>query len=125
VPVGYQLEPTNADGVANGYSPAIQKGKVIHVPRDGDNTTSNDTADFDSVSAMAERLGLEGKERADYIDEHMDGLGYDKVQSSTSYAVRPKEGEEEEGSKSRRKYGIPRTGSSSSGGGRRRGDDYE
>lgn len=36
-----------------------------------------------NVEAMADRLGLKGKGRAQYIDDHMTGAGYKRV---TSYA---------------------------------------
>jgi hypothetical protein len=32
--------------------------------------------DFEAVSGMADRLGLKGRERNKYIDQHMTGLGY-------------------------------------------------
>lgn len=38
-----------------------------------------DTADYDSVVAMAKRMGLKGEERQEYIHAHMTGLGYDAV----------------------------------------------
>lgn len=35
-----------------------------------------DADDYDSVAGMADRLGLEGKDRSQYIHRHMRGLGY-------------------------------------------------
>jgi hypothetical protein len=52
-----------------------------------------ENADFDTVSAMADRLGLEGKERNKYVHEHMDRLGYDAV---PTYVRREEESQERE-----------------------------
>jgi hypothetical protein len=38
--------------------------------------TKTDDGDFESVSKMADRLKLKGKDREDYIHDHMTGLGY-------------------------------------------------
>jgi hypothetical protein len=40
---------------------------------------NKDTGDYDSVVAMAKRMGLKGDERSEYIHAHMTGLGYDAV----------------------------------------------
>ena len=37
--------------------------------------------DYESVAAMADRLGLKGKERSQYLHDHMTGLGYRMVPS--------------------------------------------
>jgi hypothetical protein len=34
------------------------------------------TVDMESVTKAAERLGLKGKDRAEYIHKHMTGFGY-------------------------------------------------
>lgn len=41
---------------------------------------------FDTVSAMADRMGLKGDKRSTYIDDHMLQGGYARVQSRESYA---------------------------------------
>jgi hypothetical protein len=48
----------------------------------------NDDEDdlFERVSAMADRMGIEGEKRATYIDDHMLQGGYERVQSRESYA---------------------------------------
>lgn len=51
-------------------------------------------ATFDEVSSMAERLGLKGKDRARYIDDHMIGLGYEPIQSRESYVRRQQQDDE-------------------------------
>jgi hypothetical protein len=56
---------------------------------------------FDEVSAMADRLGLKGRDRQSYIDDHMTGLGYDAVQSRSAYVKR----QEQEEDQSRGGYG--------------------
>jgi hypothetical protein len=40
---------------------------------------NNDDDLYDSVAAMADRLGLSGKERAQYVHEHMTRGGYKAV----------------------------------------------
>jgi hypothetical protein len=52
---------------------------------------------FDEVSAMADRLGLKGKGRMTYIDDHMMQLGYEPIQSRESYVRRQEEAEADEG----------------------------
>jgi hypothetical protein len=72
---------------------------------------------FDAVSAMADRMGLQGKERAAYIDDHMTQGGYGRVQSRESYARLKRDEEEGEATDSSR-WGFGRGGG---GGGRDRG----
>lgn len=50
---------------------------------------------FDQVSAMADRMGLQGEKRAVYIDDHMLQGGYSRVQSRESYARVKTEGDDE------------------------------
>jgi hypothetical protein len=50
---------------------------------------------FDEVSGMADRLGLKGEARTNYIHDHMVQLGYDAVQSRESYIRKPEEPEEQ------------------------------
>lgn len=54
---------------------------------------------FDEVSAMADRLGLKGKQRSNYIDDHMIQLGYEPVQSRESYVRRQQEEAEDAGNR--------------------------
>jgi hypothetical protein len=44
---------------------------------------------------MADRLGLQGEARQNYIHDHMLQLGYDPVQSRESYVRRQEEAEPE------------------------------
>lgn len=44
-----------------------------------DDYDKDDNEDFDTVSRMAQRLKLKGRERDRYIDQHMRGLGYQSV----------------------------------------------
>jgi len=48
-------------------------------------------ADLKSLKGMAKRLGLEGKDADKYVDEHMTGLGHQRV---TSYAAGKKDGDD-------------------------------
>lgn len=41
----------------------------------------DDPTDFDTVSGMADRLKLRGRDRQKYIHDHMTGLGYRHVPS--------------------------------------------
>jgi hypothetical protein len=77
---------------------------------------------FDEVVGMADRLGLKGKGRMTYIDDHMMQLGYTPVQSRESYVkAQQDEGEEEAGSAGR--WGFGRGGGRSGGNRRGRNDD--
>jgi len=62
-------------------------------PQEEEDTT------FAEVAAMADRMGMEGDERAQYIDDHMSRLGYERVQSAQSYArpVDPQEQQQQQG----------------------------
>jgi len=59
---------------------------------------------FGNVSRMADRLGLKGEKRANYIDDHMVQLGYERVQTRESYA-RPQEPDGDDGGTSRWGFG--------------------
>lgn len=72
---------------------------------------------FDEVSAMADRLGLKGKGRMTYIDDHMMQLGYEPIQSRDSYVRRQEDAEAEEGGSAGR-WGF---GGKGGGGGRNGG----
>ena len=64
------------------------------------NRDEDDDDLFDSVSAMADRMGLKGEKRATYIDDHMIQGGYQRVQSRESYArPEPEEGGDSGGSR--------------------------
>jgi hypothetical protein len=52
---------------------------------------------FNEVAGMADRLGLEGDERASYIDDHMSRMGYQRVQSASSYAKPPSQDDPNQG----------------------------
>jgi hypothetical protein len=78
---------------------------------------------FDSVSAMADRMGLKGEKRATYIDDHMMQGGYQRVQSRESYArVRQEEDDQGDGGN---RWGFGGRGGSRGGsrGGNRDNDD--
>ena len=62
---------------------------------------------FGAVSAMADRMGLQGEKRATYIDDHMLQGGYTRVQSRESYA---KAQQEEEGKGDSNRWGFGRKG---------------
>jgi hypothetical protein len=51
---------------------------------------------FDEVARMADRMGLKGEKRATYIDDHMIGGGYERVQTRESYA-KPQNEDEDDG----------------------------
>jgi hypothetical protein len=69
---------------------------------------------FDTVSAMADRMGLKGDKRSTYIDDHMLQGGYDRVQSRESYAKAARE--EDDGQSDGNRWGF---GGGRGGGGRR------
>jgi hypothetical protein len=77
---------------------------------------------YESVSRMADRMGLKGEKRATYIDDHMLQGGYERVQSRESYAKVQQE--EEGGGGDGNRWGFGR-GRGGGGGNRRssRGDD--
>lgn len=81
---------------------------------------------FDEVSAMADRLGLKGPKKQAYIDDHMQGLGYEPVQTRETYR-RVQQAEEEEGGGSYgRRWGFGGGGRTDGGAGQsrsRRDDD--
>jgi hypothetical protein len=77
------------------------------------NSGDEEDVTFDEVSGMADRLGLQGEARQNYIHDHMLQLGYDPVQSRESY-VRRQEQEEQPQSTSRWGFG-------GGGGGRQQG----
>lgn len=62
------------------------------VARDRDEGKS-DQEDYESVSKMADRLQLKGKDRSRYIHDHMTGFGYRMV---PSYVREDEDGEEED-----------------------------
>jgi hypothetical protein len=72
---------------------------------------------FDSVSRMADRMGLKGDKRATYIDDHMMQGGYERVQSREGYSrVRD---QDDEGGDGGNRWGFG--GGGRSGGRRGRG----
>lgn len=77
---------------------------------------------FDQVTAMADRMGLEGEKRAVYIDDHMLQGGYTRVQSRESYArMRPEKDEDESGSN---RWGFGSRNSGGPGKNRDEGDRF-
>ena len=89
--------------------------------------------DYGDVEAMANRLGLEGEGRTNYIDDHMKQLGYVPVQTRESYMkpTPPEEQQQEQaGAGSRWGFGRKQAGPPPAAGGRvppgptgQRGDD--
>lgn len=53
----------------------------------------DDTQDYDTVAAMADRLKLTGDERTRYIHRHMTGLGY---RMEPSYVPRDDENDDDD-----------------------------
>jgi hypothetical protein len=83
------------------------------MPRDED-----DDDFFDVVSATADRLKLKGRDRSKYIDDHMTGAGYRRIQSKESYQ-RPERDDDDDDDGGGR-FRVPRRRRGSSG---RRDDD--
>jgi hypothetical protein len=87
--------------------------------------SDEENEDFDTVSAMADRMRLEGKDRQRYIHEHMDRLGYDAV---PTYVRREEEGEDDRDRGSGffgRERREPRSSRDRDAGGRSRRDDRD
>jgi hypothetical protein len=90
------------------------------------NRSDDDEDDlYDSVSAMADRMGIKGKERQAYIHDHMTQGGYEQIQSRESYVKIQQQEEDEGGGGSRWGFGGGggRGGGSSRRSGGRNGDD--
>lgn len=49
--------------------------------RNDDNDTNDSDQDYESVSKMADRMGLKGRDREKYVHEHMTSLGYSSRRS--------------------------------------------
>lgn len=79
---------------------------------------------YESVSRMADRMGLQGEKRETYIDDHMLQGGYSRVQSRESYAKVQQEGEGDQGSGNRWGFGKhgPGQGQGGNQGGRNSAD---
>src|SRR5262245_44553573 len=99
--------------------------KELEMPAFGNrNDDEDEDTTFDEVSAMADRLGLKGKGRMTYIDDHMGQLGYDVVQSRESYVRRASEDPDgQEQGTSRWGFGSAGRGRSGGRNQRGRGDD--
>jgi hypothetical protein len=81
-------------------------------------------ATFDEVAGMADRLGLQGQKRAAYIDDHMQGLGYEAIQSRESYRKPSREGDGGgDGGGFGKRWGFGQRQQGASGGGQRGGRD--
>jgi hypothetical protein len=65
------------------------------MPLGRDNDEDEDDGLFDQVVGLADRLGLSGDKRSNYIDDHMTEAGYTRVQTRDSYQ-RVKESDEDE-----------------------------
>ena len=76
----------------------------------------NDDDFFDAVQSMADRLGLEGEDRAKYVHEHMTRGGYDAVPQYVKRQPDP----EEEGSGKWSPFGARRQGGAGESGGQQR-----
>ncbi len=85
----------------------------------------NDEEDdlYDSVSAMADRMGLKGEKRSTYIDDHMTQGGYQRVQSRESYAKVQSEEDEQGDSGSRWGFGGRSNDGGRRGSGRNRNSE--
>jgi hypothetical protein len=53
--------------------------------REPDPEQEDDATLFDDVVRMADRLGLQGDKRSNYIDDHMVEAGYERIQTRDSY----------------------------------------
>jgi hypothetical protein len=62
-----------AGNIKAGKSPANQNEKGVTIMTDKDDDL------LDSVTSMAERMGLTGRERTNYIHQHMTRSGYKAV----------------------------------------------
>jgi hypothetical protein len=88
------------------------------------NREDDEDTTFDEVTAMADRLKLSGKGRMTYIDDHMQQLGYEPVQSRDSYVRKQQEQEDQGESGNRWGFGGgSRAGSRGRSGGSRRDED--
>jgi hypothetical protein len=73
-------------------------GESEMAPFRGNDDEEEDDNLFDAVSAMADRMGLSGEKRSNYIDDHMTQAGYQRIQSRDSYArIREQDDEDESG----------------------------
>ncbi len=86
----------------------------------------NDEEDdlFDTVTAMADRMGLKGDKRATYIHDHMTQGGYQQVQTRESYTrIRQEEDDGQQSDGNRWGFGAGRGGSRRTSG--RQGGDND
>lgn len=60
---------------------------------------------FDEVVRLADRLGLKGDKRSNYIDDHMTEAGYERVQTRDSYIRVREQDEDEDGTGRSRWFG--------------------
>jgi hypothetical protein len=61
---------------------------------------------FDRVVSMADRLGIKGQSRTNYIDDHMLQAGYERVQARESYAKVRQADEDDQSSGNRWGFGA-------------------
>lgn len=85
---------------------------------------------FDEVVRLADRLGLSGDKRSNYIDDHMTEAGYERVQTRDSYVRAREQDDDGDGSGRSRWFGGSRERDRAPAQGRRpqnprgqRGDD--
>src|SRR5277367_4661019 len=68
---------------------------------------------FDSVTAMADRMGLKGDKRTVYIHDHMTQGGYQQVQTRESYTrIKQEEDDDQGGDANKWGFGGGRGGGS-------------
>ncbi len=77
---------------------------------------------FDTVTAMADRMGLKGDKRATYIHDHMTQGGYQQVQTRESYTRIQQDEDEGQGGDGNR-WGFGARGGNRRTSGRQRGDN--
>jgi hypothetical protein len=77
---------------------------------------------FDQVTAMADRMGLKGPKRQEYIHDHMTQGGYEMVQTRESYQ-RIRQDESDDSGRGGTKSWFGSSAGTRRGGGRSRDDD--
>jgi hypothetical protein len=98
------------------------------MPLGRDNDEDEDDGLFDQVVGLADRLGLSGDKRSNYIDDHMTEAGYERVQTRDSYQKAREADEDEDAGGRSRWFGgggktRPQGGREQARNPRQRGDD--
>lgn len=91
------------------------------MPFGRDNEEEEEDGLFDEVVRLADRLGLKGDKRSNYIDDHMTEAGYERVQTRDSYVRVREQDEDEDGTGRSRWFGGSRGRDQGQGGGRDQG----